>query len=271
MPLTAHDQYRETLDATDCTDEQWAAIHRVTPRPALTCRACHSGMHAKVSSTGMRFFAHDRRVATCSAAGETPEHRWLKARLAEAVRSVEGWAAVVEAEPIVSDAGGWRADVLATGPGGRRVAFEAQLATMTAEEGRQRSAKYANDDIDTVWVTTKDAPWVYKIAGIKLSEGDGAELESRKQRPVVRRGCAQLEDDPLDGWRPRVGLDLSRVVSGVLSGRVVPHAVEFLSEVVRVGVGKRHLFHRDGSGPRPCRRRRWGPAAPARRSGSTKP
>lgn len=246
VPLTALDDLGVILDATRCSAEQWAAVHRARPRVLLTCRDCHVGMYAKVSPTGLRFFAHDRQVPTCPAAGESAEHRWLKARLVEAIRSAGEWAVVVEAEPTSPDTGGWRADVLATGEGGRRVAFEAQLATMTVAEGQERGARYAADGIETVWVTTKDAPWLYRLPGVKVSENGGVELHDDGRRPlVVRRGCAQLEAGGRHHWQPGGGLDLDRVVAGILSGGVVPHTVRTLSEVVQFGAGERCRFHHD--------------------------
>jgi len=202
-------------------------------------------MRAKVSSRGLRFFAHDSEVPSCPAAGETPEHRWLKRRLAEAVRAA-GWVAVVEAEPSALDVGGWRADVLGVSPGGRRVALEAQLAAMTVAVGEERTARYRTDGIDTVWVTTKGASWLYGIGGVQVTEDvDRAEPDGRGGL-VVRRGCARLRDgDPARGWEAAPGVALTRLVDGVLAGRVVPHTLEFLSETLQVGSKERYYSHYD--------------------------
>lgn len=65
---------------------------------------------------------------------------------------------MIEAQPASGDHGGWRADVLAVTPDGKRFAFEAQLAAMTAAEGIERTERYQRDQIETVWFTTKNAP-----------------------------------------------------------------------------------------------------------------
>jgi competence protein CoiA len=135
------------IDATACTDRDWEAVHKVSPRAPLRCRACAHPMHAKVSPRGTRFFAHDRKVPDCPAAGETPTHRLLKGMLADAIRTA-GWSAAVEATPGSGDVGGWRADVLAIdATTGRRVAFEVQLAALTIADARSRTARYSADEI----------------------------------------------------------------------------------------------------------------------------
>jgi hypothetical protein len=40
------------IDATACTDRDWEAAHKVSPRAALRCRACAHPMHAKLSARG---------------------------------------------------------------------------------------------------------------------------------------------------------------------------------------------------------------------------
>ncbi|MGW7511235.1 hypothetical protein ACWGJ0_26495 [Streptomyces massasporeus] len=89
MPLTARLSGHGTLDATLDglgAGMAWEAVYRVRPRPVLACTDCGLPMHAKVSGRGGRFFAHDRRSATCAAVGETEEHRALKRALAAAAR-----------------------------------------------------------------------------------------------------------------------------------------------------------------------------------------
>ena len=85
-------------------------------------------MHAKVSRHGLRFFAHAPGAPTCALALETIAHHLLKLELANAAR-----AAGVHAEMEVRGPdGAWRADVMASDPGGAwRWALEAQLAPIT--------------------------------------------------------------------------------------------------------------------------------------------
>jgi hypothetical protein len=119
-------------------------------------------MQAKVSSLGMRFFAHDRE-AGCPSAGESAEHRALKLTIIRAARSL-GY----EAMPEVAGEG-WRTDVLVTSPMGRRVAFEVQLAGMTADEGSERTERIKRDGVDeVVWLSTRFAPWLGAIPSIWL-------------------------------------------------------------------------------------------------------
>lgn len=57
MPLTSTHSTLGPLDSTAMSDETWETIHRSTPRAPLSCRACGTSMQAKLSSTGLRFFA----------------------------------------------------------------------------------------------------------------------------------------------------------------------------------------------------------------------
>src|SRR6266536_2587056 len=150
VPLTAVDARFGLLDATlpDLGGgARWDDVHRARPPAPLTCRACAALMSAKVSSRGLRFFAH-RSAADCPTLGETLEHRLLKIELAAAIRGA-GWTAELEVP-----GNGWRADVLAARPdSARRIAFEAQLAAATIDDLRQRTATMAADHIEVCWVT----------------------------------------------------------------------------------------------------------------------
>lgn len=233
MPLTALTAHGRMLDATTAV---WADVYKVRPRAELRCRACGGHMQAKVSKRGLRFFAHDRVSPDCPAAGETPEHRALKALLAAAVRSA-GWIASIEVDPGADDAGGWRADVLARDvESARRVALEAQLAPMTVDVGRQRTALYAADQIGVLWATTKDSPWLLRLPGIKVvDDGSGGQ--------VVTRGLARWRDA---NWRLDVGpIPLARVVAGFLDGRAVERPLRYASEELQRGGRFVHLWHDD--------------------------
>lgn len=73
-------------------------------------------MYAKNSYSGLRFFAHASHAPDCEIArqGESEAHHLLKLELASAARD-----AGAHAEPEVrAPDGSWRADVLATDPGG---------------------------------------------------------------------------------------------------------------------------------------------------------
>lgn len=233
MPLTALNADGHVVDASDVEDATWLQVHRVRPRPALTCRGCSGALHAKVSPAGLRFFAHDRKMSICPSAGETPEHRVLKHMLAASARR-SGWTALIEAEPSVADVGGWRADVLAVSADGRRHALEAQLATMTPAVGADRAARYAADGIDTTWFTSKDAHWLMQLAGVKVS---GVEVDSAK----VTRGVARRTER--GSWEMVSELSLVRFVKHRLEGTLVPLRIDYLHEEMPWGEATRSAFH----------------------------
>lgn len=132
-PLTATHPTAGGVDATlpDLGGQvTWESIHRPKAPVGLLCRGCDNGVRAKLSPTGLRFFAHNREEADCPLDGETIHHRLLRAELAADLRDA-GWHAKLEVP-----GNGWRADVLGTAPDGlRRMAWEAQLASTTIDGG----------------------------------------------------------------------------------------------------------------------------------------
>ncbi len=233
MPLTAVHPKLGTVDASLVTDETWATIHKVRPRPMLTCRGCEGRMQARRSSLGLRFFAHDRTEPTCPSNGETPEHRALKHTIAQAIREANS-TAEVEGAPGPGDRGGWRADVLASTPDGRRIAFEAQLASMTTAEGEERTDRYANDGIETVWITTKHASWLFQLPGVRVDESNGV--------VHATRGCAVFGGE---GWQTRDDAFFGRLIASLLSGRVRPICLPYVSESYLRGEQPVLKFHDD--------------------------
>jgi hypothetical protein len=159
-------------------------------------------MHAKVSKAGLRFFAHDRVSPQCPSNGETPAHRELKSAIAATARSV-GLAAEIEAA-----GSGWRADVLVTELAtGRRVAFEAQLAAMTGEVGRERTDRYAAGDVEAVWVSNRTASWLFEVPGIKVAVSGV---------PTVELGCAKWSR----WWSPAPAITLATFMRSLFAGRL---------------------------------------------------
>lgn len=212
MPLTATGPDGHDLDATDCPDSEWAEIHRRRPRVDLHCRGCGAPMHAKVSSAGSRFFAHDALNPICPSLGETPQHRELKRRIASIVREL-GCHAEIEAIPSTGDHGGWRADVLGISPDGRRVAFEIQLAPMTIDEGAQRTARYERDGVQCVWITPRPAHWVCSLPSCRITDENG--------RLIVDRGLGRLgPPESSDRWLPASPTTFEVVALGLLRGRI---------------------------------------------------
>ena len=194
MPLTAV-RGQSVMDATACTDAEWAEVYKI--RAGLRCRERDVGMHAKVSRNGLPFFAHDARPEDCTSEGESPEHLELKRTLAEAIRRA-GAEAIIEAAP-PADHGGWRADVLAVTASGFRTAFEVQLAGMTVAEGQARTAKYRQDGIGTLRVSTKHAHW--------MSQLSSARIVPNSEPREIDRGSATLHIDQSGNtaWIPRRG------------------------------------------------------------------
>lgn len=220
MPLTCIQTTKTgglaRLDVTELRGEEWSALHRVRPRPLLSCPECGGRLHAKQSHKGFRFFAHDHANRGCSLTRETEEHQHLKRLVADLVRSEVGWESIIEAGPDDGDQGGWRADVLARGPKGRRIAFEVQLAPMTAAVGRERAAVYDADKVESIWITPANPQWVMRIPSLAIRAPDQLTEVDAGQIRVVR-GIYQLGGtrrlEPRGGNPP-----LSRIVTGLLTG-----------------------------------------------------
>ncbi|MFF1690764.1 competence protein CoiA family protein [Streptomyces sp. NPDC058254] len=136
----------------------WDAVHRVRPRAPLTCRECQHGMVPVRSPRGLRFFRHAPHAPRCSmAGGESLEHHLLKLELAQAARAA-GFYAEYE---VLAPNGSWRADVMATSTDGkRRVALEAQLSPITAEDVQARTDRYSGEGIAVCWFGVAPRPWV---------------------------------------------------------------------------------------------------------------
>jgi hypothetical protein len=194
MPLVAQglggliDATRADLDL----GVSWQSIHRVRPRVTLGCPACGGSMHAKVSPRGLRFFAHDAACRDCPLNGETPDHRLLKSAIAAAVR-MAGWHATLEAE---GPDRRWRADVLAvSADGSRMVAWEAQLAQQHDDDTRSRTARYADDGVEVVWVFDRLVPGDVPAIAVEVDQ-DFIQVAS----PVARLTIARCEPDSCVGY-----------------------------------------------------------------------
>ena len=193
-----------TLDDLGC-GWVWSEIHRRRPRVRLCCQQCDHPVHAKVSSGGLRFFAHDpERRPDCPAARETMEHHLLKLELATAVRST-GWRAELEA---TRPGAQWRADVLAVSPDGcRTMAWEVQLSSITAEEIAERSGRLDGAGVPVCWVGVKPRRWAEEVPSVVV-------------RPPAERGQA---------WRVTHGL--FRLDRRVVARRGGPGTVRRLGSV----------------------------------------
>ncbi|SHM52820.1 competence protein CoiA [Streptomyces yunnanensis] len=238
MPMTAIHPERGRIDATagdlGC-DWTWAAIHRVRPRVPLACPECRHGVRAKVSHLGLRFFAHDPGAPTCGLAGESMEHRLLKLELVTAARNA-GWHAALE---VPAADGRWRADVMATSPDGTlRMAWEAQLSSITEDEVRQRTDRYARDGVRVCWVVTQPRRWRGRVPSILVKPP----IEGQRAVWEVAEGLVRFATEPCHhhvscfgghGQWQNVKTPLRDFVVWVLDRQVVPHhfvSPELLSE-----------------------------------------
>jgi hypothetical protein len=111
-------------------------------------------VHAPSNPHRPYFFRHRAATGCWLSESETEEHVSLKVLLARLIRSVPAWSADLEVS-----GNGWRADVLATGPSGRRIAFEAQLSAASARSIKDRSEAYAAAGVEVCWVTTLRRGW----------------------------------------------------------------------------------------------------------------
>ncbi|MFJ8770262.1 competence protein CoiA family protein [Streptomyces clavifer] len=213
MSFTAVHAERGWLDASlpdlGCGWD-WNAIHRVRPPALLVCRECGHGMHAKASPLGLRFFAHAPGAPTCTLAEESMAHHLLKLELAQAARAA-GWMAELE----VSGPGGrWRADVLASTANGRRVALEAQLASITDDEIRARTQRMNAYGVRAYWFSDRNRiPWLGAVPSVRLTRQDEGLVAVE---PMARFTGAY--------WDPEPSMPLSEFVGRVLTSRFVSHA-----------------------------------------------
>lgn len=263
MPLTADHATAGVLDATlpDLgTGTAWDTIHRARPRAPLTCRGCGSGLHAKTSRNGLRFFAHDAKREDCPLHGETIEHRLLKAALAAAARDA-GWHAQLEVAG--TGTGTWRADVLASSPDGtRRVALEAQVSTITRDKIAERTANLATAGVDVCWITPRITDWVGTVPYLLVDADEHGVLQaplglwryteshcpdrhdcewvpySRRPRPVTCPGHPYWAQAPAT---------LTDAIGWILTRRVVPHQLPRTHSATIAG--KRVELHVDWTGP----------------------
>ncbi|WP_369252116.1 competence protein CoiA family protein [Streptomyces sp. R41] len=177
-------------------------IHRARPRAPLRCPACAEPMHAKVSPRGLRFFAHDQLNPDCAHNGESIEHHLLKTELANHVRAA-GWHAQLEVS-----GSGWRADVLATSPDGRRrIAWEAQLSSATGAELAERTERMTSENVEVCWVTDRRTRRLGTVPGIRVEWRDEVArvIEGHRKLVVPPRHPLLDEQIPVVGAASAVG------------------------------------------------------------------
>ncbi|MFF9396199.1 competence protein CoiA family protein [Streptomyces griseoluteus] len=137
-------------------------------------------------------------------------HHLLRLELAQAARAA-GWMAELE---VSGPDGRWRADVLASTAYSRRVALEAQLASITAAEIRARTQRMGADGVRAYWFSDRSRiPWLGAVSSARLAR-QGEDLVAVE--PIARFTGAY--------WDPEPSIPLSKFVGRVLTSRFVSHA-----------------------------------------------
>ncbi|MCX4791926.1 competence protein CoiA family protein [Streptomyces sp. NBC_01221] len=195
-------------------DQSWEAVWKVKPPAPIACAECRHPMHAKISYSGLRFFAHAPHAPDCEIArqGESEAHHLLKLELASAARDAGAHA---ELEVRAPD-GSWRADVLATDPAGTwRMALEAQLSPITAPDITARTERMREDGVTSCWFSDRPRPpWLGAVPSVRLAMADGGGL-------VVAEGLVKFTGS---GWGVPPGVSLTDFLRWVFTGKVLPHA-----------------------------------------------
>ncbi|MFD8533894.1 competence protein CoiA family protein [Streptosporangium canum] len=198
----------------------WESVYRTRPRIGLTCPECGHGVHAKLSPRRTRYFAHDPgRSPHCQLAVESADHHLLKLVLAEAIRRA-GWSADLEVPALD---GSWRADVMATSVvDGRRMAWEAQLSPITDDDIQMRTDRYADDDIDVCWVSSRDrVPWLCTVPAVAVTPADPP---TAAERWMVHDGLVKFDYDR-GGWVQVDDVPLASFVQWVLGRGLAFHSI----------------------------------------------
>ena len=189
----------------------WAEIWRVRPAAPLTCNECRHSMYAKVSPSGMQFFAHAPGAPKCALAGETLAHHLLKLELAAAARDAGAHAEMEVRGP----EGAWRADVLASDPAGAwRLALEAQLSPITPVDITARTERMQADGVASVWFSDRQQPpWLGRVPSVRVRPAEGGGLH-------IVEGLAKFSDGK---WQSGPRVPLAEFLRWVFAARVVAH------------------------------------------------
>lgn len=153
--------------------------------------------------------------------GESPAHALAKALIAGAARS-----AGLEASTEVTAPGGQRADVFIVG-GARPLAVEVQLSSETHGQLRARTARWAADGVDCLWVVGPKCSPAAAAAGV--------------QAVPLRPAGDTVELPPMDAVGEGIVVSLSRAVVAYIEGslrrqlpdREVAEVVVFANECWR--------------------------------------
>ena len=150
MPLRCVDEHGRTIEAPDCSEEEWESLReRARKERNLHMPCCPARAVLKTSKLGTRFFAHKARGA-CNWKPETAVHLHLKALALRAARQA-GWEAQTEVTGHTPEGEKWTADVFAW-KGDVKVAVEVQWSGQTDEETWHRQRRYKRSGIRGIWL-----------------------------------------------------------------------------------------------------------------------
>ncbi len=190
----------------------WEEVWKARPLAPISCDECRHPMHAKTSRAGMRFFAHAPGAPNCALGLESAAHHLLKLELATAAREAGAHAELEFPGP----GGTWRADVLATHPGGAwKTALEAQLAAITDADITARTERMRADGVTSIWFSDRPRPpWLGTVPSIRLMTTDTA------PSPVVAEGLVKFDGRH---WTAAPPTPLADFLLWVFTGKVVTH------------------------------------------------
>lgn len=146
MPLVAT-LAGERVVSVDLTQDEWDSLKKRYRAGEPLLMSCGQPGSARVSSRGLKFFAH-KKGADCDMheGGETAEHLELKSLLVKAAKAA-GWEAELEVPSPQRD---WIADVMVT-KGERRIALEVQWSRQGSEDFVRRQERYEADGVECIW------------------------------------------------------------------------------------------------------------------------
>lgn len=204
----------------------WEAVWKRRPPAPLTCDECQHPMFAKVSRTGLRFFAHAPAAPNCALALETLAHHMLKLELANAARDAGAHAEMEVRGPD----GAWRADVLASDPGGTwRMALEAQLAPIAADDITARTERMGADGVTSIWFSDRPPPppWLGVVPSVRLAQPEDGENLIIASGLVKLGPCGCGDPGCRDSsWQP-VPATLVQFLGWVFAGSIVPYGERY--------------------------------------------
>ena len=150
MPLRCIGPDGQSIQSFDLPEAEWSALEPENSRlRQLRMPCCDASVVMKISTRGLKFFAHKSRGA-CQSAPETEAHLALKTLAAQAAQRA-GWKCSTEASGSSPTGETWTADVLAQ-KGEAKVAIEIQWSPQTNEESLYRQERYRQSGVRCLWL-----------------------------------------------------------------------------------------------------------------------